>query len=58
MRHRNAVYAEMKTKAQAFPSEQAPRVHMQKTVAEVEAVLREMMNELLECLSRVGEPAS
>ncbi|MBB5414095.1 hypothetical protein [Paraburkholderia atlantica] len=47
-------YAKVRTRLLAIPAEQAPRVHRCKTVAEVQAVLQEIIVEALEELTRDG----
>ena len=49
-----AEYARVRTRLLAIPSEQAPRLHRLKTVAEVEDALRGMVVQALEELTRDG----
>lgn len=50
----SAEYARVRTRLLAIPSEQAPRLHRLKTPAEVEDVLREIVVQALEELTRDG----
>lgn len=49
-----AEYAKVRTRLLAIPAEQAPRIHMLKTVTEVQDVLREIVTEALEELTKDG----
>ncbi len=44
-------YAKVRTRLLAIPSEQAPRIHRLKTVAEVQSVLQDIITEALEELT-------
>ena len=45
-------YAKVRTRLLAIPSEQAPRVHRLRTVAEVQSVLQDVISEALEELTK------
>lgn len=51
-----AEYAGVRKKLLAIPAERAPAIHRLKTVAEVEALLRSVIVEALEGLTRDGPP--
>ncbi|WP_242183108.1 hypothetical protein [Sphingomonas sp. CARO-RG-8B-R24-01] len=53
-----AEYAGVRKKLLAIPAERAPAVHRLKTVAEVEALLRSVIVEALEGLTRDGSPSA
>ena len=45
-------YAKVRTRLLAIPSEQAPRIHRLRTVAEVQSVLQDVISEALEELTK------